>query len=248
MHVSVPVSSRLSRRNNGSPPTTSSPHTAGKYSFGNPWQLDEALRKGVVGPEILKTYNATIEFCRCMLLDHTEPVYCNLEGIRGGFFAISVLIVGLYEGSTTVKGMRSPAVRLLVAIATLLMYVSVIVVMWWQGEKCNSYSLMIDLRVVYSLALASLGVILIFLVVEGYVWIHALKQTRREKRRRGTDAGTQGGASHAFSQTDSEDAALNSPSGGGSEDEAEAGAPGDAEDDVSYMLFKDGGHHGSTTI
>jgi hypothetical protein len=233
------------------------PVLAGKYSFGNPWQLNEALQAGVVGKEILNTYNATIQFCKCMLIDHTGSVYCDLQGIRGAFFAISVLIVGLYEGSTAVKGMRSPAVRLAVSVATILMYISIIVIMSWKGETCNSYMLYIDLRVIYSLALASLVIILIFTTVEACVWIRALKMTRKERRGRtllkdsvgdtsGESGLVAGGGTGDGSEEDSADEAARTARSDSDEDEGDYISL--EQSDAPYLLYEDGSLEQATSI
>lgn len=230
---------------------------AGKYSFGNPWELDKAMKAGVVGPEILKTYNATIQFCKCMLIEHKGTVYCDLQAIRGGFFAISVLIVGIYEGSTAVKGMRSPAVRLAVSLATLIMYIAIIVVMEWKGETCNSYMLYIDLRVIHSLSLASLATIIIFTVVEAWVWIRALKLTRKERGEPllpDDRVGDTNGESRLIAGVETEDGDQDNSIDeaatrrGSDDDEGDYLSFEQNDDDAPYLLYEDGGMNQATSI
>ena len=111
-----------------------------------------------------------IAYCECMLVTHDEPVYCNFTVPRAVFFAYSILCISLMEMTSTVRGFRSPLIRVFSFLMVFVLFGSAKAYFGYMNNKCGSFDFRINNRVIQSTCTASLVVVAIVSCAEALAW------------------------------------------------------------------------------
>ncbi|EGD82305.1 hypothetical protein PTSG_02973 [Salpingoeca rosetta] len=144
-----------------------------RFSFANPALIEEAQKAGLLTPKINATYEAMIAYCECLLITHPDPVYCNFDVARGIFFAWSILCISIMEMSTTVRGFRSPLIRLFSFCIIFLLFGVALAYFRGALRECGSFDFRINFRVIRATCTASLIIMIFIACAEMIAWRRA---------------------------------------------------------------------------
>eukprot|EP00043_Microstomoeca_roanoka_P008245 m.79550 g.79550 ORF g.79550 m.79550 type:complete len:258 (-) comp14162_c0_seq2:140-913(-) len=149
------------------------------FSYGRPELWRQDVEAGLVSANLTETYGPIIAYCNCLLdtWGHVE-LFCDFRLSRTVFFIYGILLVGLMEATSTVRGLRHYSLRALGLIMVFILYICIYVYFNVAQSTCDSFELMISLRVINAICTSSFFILTCSAALEIYFWLKAFKQGR----------------------------------------------------------------------
>ncbi|EGD73208.1 hypothetical protein PTSG_04922 [Salpingoeca rosetta] len=151
------------------------------FSYGRPDLWREDAMAGELSLELNQTYGAVAAYCQCLLERRDFPIFCDFNLSRAVFFIYGLLLVALMEATSTVKGLRHYSLRALGIFMVVVLYMSIYIYFNAAQSTCDSFELMVSLRVINAICYSSFFILAVSGLLELHFWVRAFRKGKTEE-------------------------------------------------------------------